>query len=176
MFIIDSSNDTPIGEPYESYDKIDMAFAGKITMDDEPTTDEWGSYYSAFAPIYGKSGEVIAIIGIIIGICVSNKDITGSYEILIIDTLGEIEELGKLYVYENNECLIETVFKKDKYHKSYNECTYNILEDTITFKYRSNNKESYYTDTCTIEDGAFNCPSLANIVPRRSYDLWVRFD
>jgi flagellar basal body-associated protein FliL len=119
---------------------------------------------------------VIAIIGIIIGICVSNKDITGSYEILIIDTLGEIEELGKLYVYENNECLIETVFKKDKYHKSYNECTYNILEDTITFKYRSNNKESYYTDTCTIEDGAFNCSSLANIVPRRSYDLWVRFD
>ncbi len=65
-FLVDADTDegAAIGEEYETYDKIDMAFAGEASMDDEVTTDEWGSFYSAFAPITNEAGEVVAIVGV----------------------------------------------------------------------------------------------------------------
>jgi methyl-accepting chemotaxis protein len=65
-FIVDGDAEDPaaIGEAYESYDKIDEAFAGNVTLDDEVTKDEWGSFYSAFAPITDDSGAVTAIVGV----------------------------------------------------------------------------------------------------------------
>ncbi len=65
-FLVDADTEegAAIGEEYETYDKIDMAFAGEASMDDEVTTDEWGSFYSAFAPITNAAGEVVAIVGV----------------------------------------------------------------------------------------------------------------
>lgn len=65
-FLVDADTEegAAIGEEYETYDKIDMAFAGEASMDDEVTTDEWGSFYSAFAPITNEAGEVVAIVGV----------------------------------------------------------------------------------------------------------------
>ena len=39
------------------------AFEGKVALDDEVTADEWGSFYSAFAPIY-SGNEVVGIVGV----------------------------------------------------------------------------------------------------------------
>lgn len=66
QFLVDADTEegAAIGEEYETYDKIDEAFAGEASMDDEVTTDEWGSFYSAFAPIENKAGEVVAIVGV----------------------------------------------------------------------------------------------------------------
>lgn len=66
QFVVDADTEegAAIGEEYESYDKIEEAFAGKVTLDDEVTTDEWGSFYSAFAPIIDESGAVTAIVGV----------------------------------------------------------------------------------------------------------------
>lgn len=64
QFVVDAKEGAPIGEVYDAYDKIDSAFAGEKTMDDEVTTDEWGSFYSAFAPITDDSGSVVAIVGV----------------------------------------------------------------------------------------------------------------
>ncbi len=65
-FLVDADTEegAAIGEEYETYDKIDMAFSGEASMDDEVTTDEWGSFYSAFAPITNKAGDVVAIVGV----------------------------------------------------------------------------------------------------------------
>jgi len=65
-FLVDADTEegAAIGEEYETYDKIDMAFSGEASMDDEVTTDEWGSFYSAFAPITNEAGEVVAIVGV----------------------------------------------------------------------------------------------------------------
>lgn len=65
-FLVDADTEegAAIGEEYETYDKIDMAFTGEASMDDEVTTDEWGSFYSAFAPITNAAGEVVAIVGV----------------------------------------------------------------------------------------------------------------
>lgn len=60
----DTEEGAAIGEEYETYDKIDLAFDGEVSMDDEVTTDEWGSFYSAFAPIMNDAGEVVAIVGV----------------------------------------------------------------------------------------------------------------
>lgn len=65
QFVVDADVEDggSIGEAYESYDKIEEAFQGKVTLDDEVTTDEWGSFYSAFAPIYAGN-EVVGIVGV----------------------------------------------------------------------------------------------------------------
>lgn len=66
QFVVDADTEegAAIGEEYETYDKIDMALAGEASMDDEVTTDEWGSFYSAFAPIVDAEGNVVAIVGV----------------------------------------------------------------------------------------------------------------
>lgn len=66
QFVVDADTEegAAIGEEYETYDKIDIALAGESSMDDEVTTDEWGSFYSAFAPIVDDEGNVVAIVGV----------------------------------------------------------------------------------------------------------------
>jgi methyl-accepting chemotaxis protein len=66
QFLVDADPEDPadIGTPYESYDKIDEAFAGNITVDDEVTEDEWGRFYTGYAPIYNSSGDVVAVVGV----------------------------------------------------------------------------------------------------------------
>ncbi len=66
QFVVDADTEegASIGEEYETYDKIDIALAGEASMDDEVTTDEWGSFYSAFAPIFDEDGNVVAIVGV----------------------------------------------------------------------------------------------------------------
>lgn len=64
-FAIDADDEDPadIGEAYETYEEIEDAFKGAVTLDSEITSDEWGSYYSAFAPIYVED-QVVAIVGV----------------------------------------------------------------------------------------------------------------
>lgn len=66
QFVVDADTEdgAAIGEEYETYDVIEAAFAGEVALDDEVTTDEWGSFYSAFAPIKDENGEVVAIVGV----------------------------------------------------------------------------------------------------------------
>lgn len=53
-----------IGLKYDSYDKIEEAFAGEVSVDDAYNKDQWGTYLSAYAPIYNEKNEVIAISGV----------------------------------------------------------------------------------------------------------------
>ncbi|MBQ8148142.1 MAG: HAMP domain-containing protein [Lachnospiraceae bacterium] len=86
QFVVDADTEegAAIGEEYETYDKIDMALAGEASMDDEVTTDEWGSFYSAFAPIYDESGAVVAIVGVDCTIDSINQKIRNMILVLVI--------------------------------------------------------------------------------------------
>jgi methyl-accepting chemotaxis protein len=66
QFVVDGDQDDPaaIGEAYESYDTIDEAFDGNITVDNEFVEDKWGRCYSAFAPIYNSQDRVVGIVGV----------------------------------------------------------------------------------------------------------------
>ena len=85
VFVTDADEEEPasIGEEYETYDKIDEAFAGQVTMDDEITTDEWGSTFSAFAPIEGEGG-VVGIVGVDCSIDAMNDKVGDMLKMLII--------------------------------------------------------------------------------------------
>ena len=66
QFVVDADleDGAAIGESYEIYTEIEDAFAGNITIDAEVTHDKWGSFYSAFAPIYNNSDEIVGIVGV----------------------------------------------------------------------------------------------------------------
>lgn len=64
-FVVDADTEEGalIGEEYESYDTIDAALSGTAAVDDEVSSDQWGSYYSGFAPIY-DGNKIVGIVGV----------------------------------------------------------------------------------------------------------------
>ncbi len=68
-FWVDADEEDPadIGEEYASEDvtpALTAALNGKGGADDEITTDEWGSVFSAYAPFYAEDGSVDGIVGV----------------------------------------------------------------------------------------------------------------
>ncbi len=67
QFVVDTDESDmqgQIGEEYEISDMMIEALAGKTVASEEPTDDEFGQYFSAFAPVYNKAGAVVAIVGV----------------------------------------------------------------------------------------------------------------
>lgn len=67
QFLIDASPDpADYLENYEMEGEGEMssAFDGNIAVDNKPSSDKWGTYISAYAPIKNSSGQVIAAIGV----------------------------------------------------------------------------------------------------------------
>ena len=65
-FIVDADDEEPaaLGDPYEITPEMMNAFEGTATTDLEPTTDEWGTCISAYAPILDQSGKSVGIVGV----------------------------------------------------------------------------------------------------------------
>ena len=63
-FLVDADPEDPaaIGEEYENLPNIENAFAGETSVDSEPSSDEWGTYISAYSPIYYQD-KVVAVVG-----------------------------------------------------------------------------------------------------------------
>ena len=86
VFVLDADEEEPaaIDEEYETYEKIDGAFAGEVTIDDEVTTDEWGSTFSAFAPIKDDKDNVVGIVGVDCSIDQLDADVASMMKLIII--------------------------------------------------------------------------------------------
>lgn len=52
------------GSQIETTDALLSASKGVTAVDDFPTTDEWGTFYSAYSPVFDSNGEVAGIIGV----------------------------------------------------------------------------------------------------------------
>lgn len=65
QFVVDTDPDDPgeYAEDYEAQDAMFEAMKGKAAVTDEPFTDEWGTFYSGFAPI-SYNGEVLGIVAV----------------------------------------------------------------------------------------------------------------
>ncbi len=56
---------TAIGEVYDSEDPaLELAFTGQPTFADEPVTDRWGTWISAYQPMFDDEGNVEAVLGV----------------------------------------------------------------------------------------------------------------
>ena len=53
-----------IGDTYDIEPEMIEAFNGEVTVMDQAVRDEWGVFYTAYAPIYNKAKEVVGIVGI----------------------------------------------------------------------------------------------------------------
>ena len=51
-------------DEYEISSEMEKAFSGEVVVSDEPYTDEYGTFISAYAPIKNSEGKIIAIAGV----------------------------------------------------------------------------------------------------------------
>lgn len=65
QFVVDTDPDDPgeYAEDYEAQDAMFEAMEGTASVTQEPFTDEWGTFYSAFAPIF-YDGKVLGIVAV----------------------------------------------------------------------------------------------------------------
>lgn len=64
-FTIDPSDDpTLFGEEVEWTYALDAASKGEVAFDKAPYTDRWGTFYSAYAPVFDSNKEVVMIVGV----------------------------------------------------------------------------------------------------------------
>lgn len=65
QFVADTDPEEPgeYGEDYEADDAMFEAMAGRESVTADPITDEWGTFYTGFAPI-SYNGEVLGIVAV----------------------------------------------------------------------------------------------------------------
>ena len=51
-------------EPYILNESMKKAFEGKVTVTSEPYVDDFGTFYSGYAPLYNSEGNLVAIVAI----------------------------------------------------------------------------------------------------------------
>ncbi len=63
-FIIDADPQDPgkFGEPVVGTPAMEEAAAGTPSVDDAAVEDRWGSFYSAYCPVYASSGELAGLV------------------------------------------------------------------------------------------------------------------
>ena len=66
IYMIDPDPESPanFGDPIVYSDALYEASKGNISVDDKPTIDQWGKYYSAFAPVYDSEKKIVGIVGV----------------------------------------------------------------------------------------------------------------
>lgn len=65
-FTIDPDEIDPgqFGEKIEYTEALKAASLGTASVDEEPYKDKWGSFYSAYSPIYDSKGSIVGMIGV----------------------------------------------------------------------------------------------------------------
>ncbi|MCR5426726.1 MAG: diguanylate cyclase [Lachnospiraceae bacterium] len=66
VFLIDPDPVDPgrFGEPVTRTDALEQAAQGTAAVDEAPFTDRWGSFYSAYSPVYDSKGQLAAIVAV----------------------------------------------------------------------------------------------------------------
>lgn len=65
QFVVDTDPDDPgeYADDYEADDAMFEALEGHATVTDQPITDEWGTFYSGYAPV-SYNGKVLGIVAV----------------------------------------------------------------------------------------------------------------
>ncbi len=64
-FIVDPAEDaTGFGTPVVATDALRSAAGGVSAVDDKPYTDIWGSFYSAYSPVFDSAGRVAGVVAV----------------------------------------------------------------------------------------------------------------
>ncbi len=66
VFLLDPSEEDPgeFGSPVVTTEELARASKGEAAVNKEPYEDNWGSFYSAYSPVFTASGKVAAIVAV----------------------------------------------------------------------------------------------------------------
>lgn len=86
VFVVDPDLESPgaYGEEVVYTPAQPIAWSGTAMVDDEPYSDEWGTYYTAWAPVFNDSGAVVGLVGVDFEAVEINDQITFSTVFIII--------------------------------------------------------------------------------------------
>ncbi len=90
VFVVDADPDPEsyahFGEEYELIDDMKPALEGKICCDSKKTADRWGSYFSAYAPVFRSDGTVAGFVGVDTNLSDINRELNVIILQIIIQT------------------------------------------------------------------------------------------
>jgi len=61
-FVLDSSSEPLIMDPYEMKPEIEQAFKGEVVVTPDSYTDEYGTFITAYAPLIDSTGKVVGLV------------------------------------------------------------------------------------------------------------------
>lgn len=102
-FLLDVSVDaSEFLEDYTMDDEMEKAFSGNVTVSEESSTDEYGTYITACSPIKNSDGKVIAISGVDIDTSMFENIRSGLIKIIIFTIIIlSIISAVMVYVFSN---------------------------------------------------------------------------
>lgn len=62
VFILDSSEESKIDDPYDLTPEMEAAFKGEVVVTSEPYTDSFGTFLTAYAPLKDSESNIVAIV------------------------------------------------------------------------------------------------------------------
>ncbi len=86
VFVVDTDLDNPVGflEKYPYLDTNLSVFNGEVCCVLEQTSDQWGEYFSAYAPITNSQGEVVGLVGCDIAVTNINRILSRLRNLILI--------------------------------------------------------------------------------------------
>ena len=101
VFSVDPSLDDPaeFGTPVAYTDALYAASLGTAAVDEEPYTDAWGTFYSAYSPVFNSKGEVAGIVAVDFSAEWFNAQIRSSVYTILISTVMSLVIGGLLVIY-----------------------------------------------------------------------------
>lgn len=61
-FVLDSSLESVVDEPYDLTEEMEQAFKGEVSVTSEAYTDDYGTFLTAYAPLYDSQSNIVAIV------------------------------------------------------------------------------------------------------------------
>lgn len=138
-----------------------------------------------------KKISLVLLCGVILlSVCgCGKKDLTGTYKISVSTTsYGQqdtLEKKGTLKLFDNGSCTLKVEKLLNGTHTEYdgiveyNDCLYDIIDKTITIRYRFNEvgtsttAGNYNSSECTIDGKNLNCEEIGNIEPYHN-EVWEK--
>ena len=89
VFVIDPDIDAPgeYGQAVVDTPSQPIAWAGQAMVDDEPYSDEWGTYYTAWSPVKDSGGHVVGLVGVDFEVSQITEEINDSLVLIITTTV-----------------------------------------------------------------------------------------
>lgn len=101
LFSVDPTVEDPgeFGTPVVRTSALEKAFGGEPAVDENPYEDEWGTFYSAYSPVYDSDGNVAAVVAVDFDAAWFDKQVSkNSFIVIAVCLLSMIMGVAVVYI------------------------------------------------------------------------------